>query len=291
MAKGLTRKDWGLAPEPFRKTHLLTLLGHPTDVEPPVEARADLLATIQDQIIPQLVMAHRPESEVPSECADSRGPPTEEEVAQFSRVVTSQDLPSALAFVQTIAAGGVSLEVILLHLIAPTARLLGTEWENDERSFTEVTLGLSMLQQVVHVLGPSFAPGVGHRGFVVLLSPQSEQHTLGIYLLGEFLRRAGWGVQVAPSMSESDLLELVESERVEMVGLSVSNTDLLKPLARLVAAVKKASINPDITVMLGGSPELAHHATKMGATFCADPRDAVRWLELHGRNGDSIRGS
>jgi methanogenic corrinoid protein MtbC1 len=282
MAKGL-RNHWRTAPEPTGRSGILTLLGHP-DGEPAPEARADLLATIHAQIIPQLVLAHTAEH-FPLEgvCADARLPPTDAEVAECAQLAIREDVPAALAFVQAIAAEGISLEVILLQLIAPAARFLGEQWEDDRISFTEVTIGLATLQQIVHILGPSFAPGLVDRGFVVLVSPQPEQHTLGLYLLGEFLRRAGWGVQVAPSMSESDLVDLVASEHVDMVGISVSNSDLVKPLTRLVTAIRKASINPTVGVMLGGSPELSDTATQVGATFCSDPRDAVRWLEQHAR--------
>jgi len=264
--------------------HRLQLVGGSPLVEPTTpEARSDLLATIQDEIIPRLVLAHcadpvRP----PPVCADARLPPTEAEVVEFAQLAVAEDLASTLSFVEKVCADGLSLEVVLLELIAPAARVLGEQWLDDRRSFTEVTVGLGTLQQLVHVLGPSFAPGVQHRGFIVLLAPQAEQHTLGIYLLGEFLRRAGWGVQVAPSMSDSDLLELVRSEHVEMVGISVSNTELLPHVGKLIAAVKKASHNPEVAVLLGGPVEgLAEYAPKNGAAFCSDPRDAVRWLEQH----------
>jgi MerR family transcriptional regulator, light-induced transcriptional regulator len=264
--------------------HRLTLVGDTPLVEPTTpEARSDLLTTIQEEIIPRLMLAHcadpvRP----PPVCADARLPPTPEEVVAFAQLAVDEELASSLAFVEKVCADGLSLEVVLLELIAPAARVLGEQWLDDTRSFTEVTVGLGTLQQLVHVLGPSFAPGVQHRGFIVLLAPQAEQHTLGIYLLGEFLRRAGWGVQVAPSMSDTELLDLVRSEHVEMVGISVSNTDLLAHVAKLIAAVKKASTNPDVAVLLGGPlPELVDYAPKNGATYCTDPRDAVRWLEQH----------
>ncbi len=291
MPKGLTRMDRGAAPDPFRREDVLTLLGRPAEQEPPAEARAELLATIQEKIIPRLVLAHAPEHIPSGECAGARLPPTEAEVVEFSVLAIAQDVPRALAFIEQMSSDGLSLEVILLHLIAPAARQLGKDWEEDVRPFTEVTIGLSTLQQVVHILGPTFAPDLAQRGFVVLVSPHNEQHTLGIYLLGEFLRRAGWGVQVAPSMSEAELVDLVEGERVDMVGISVSNSELLVPLTRYVGAVRKASMNPDMAILLGGSLLLSEHAEQIGGTFCSDPRDAVRWLEDHVRFKDSHRGS
>ena len=266
----------------------MKLLGDPAVVEGAAfEDRADLLATIQNQIIPQLVLAHiHTEPPGTEECADARLPPTAAEVEAFAKIAVREDIPTALAFVQKIATAGISLEVILLNLLTPAARLLGDMWNDDETSFSEVAVGLATLQQVVQILGPSFAPAAPDRGFVLLVAPAPEQHTLGIYLVGEFLRRAGWGVQVAPNLSESDLLALLSEQRVDMIGISVSNSDLLKPVTRMVAAIKKASINPDVLVMLGGSAELAAHASQIGATFCSDPRDAVRWLEQHVKIGE-----
>jgi methanogenic corrinoid protein MtbC1 len=82
-------------------------------------------------------------------------------------------------------------------------------------------------------------------------------------------------------MTEGELLALVEAEKVDLVGITVSNAGLLKALGKLVGAVKKATRNPSMLVMLGGSLELSGVAPKLGATFCADPREAVRWLDHH----------
>ena len=40
---------------------------------------------------------------------------------------------------------GLSLEVVMLDLVAPAARLLGEQWKEDLRGFTEVSAGLGML--------------------------------------------------------------------------------------------------------------------------------------------------
>ena len=199
---------------------------------------------------------------------------------EFARIATCHDLTAALGFVESMCRQGLSLEAVLLELIGSTAQLLGEQWKTDLRSFTEVSAGLGTLQQVVHILGPSFAPMLPHRGLVVLVAAPGEQHTLGLYLVGEFLRRAGWGVQVTPTISEQELVALLASERVEMLGISVSNDELLEPLGRMIAAARRASRNPDMTVMLGGPLELGEYARQTGAALCtSDPREAVRWLE------------
>jgi MerR family transcriptional regulator, light-induced transcriptional regulator len=273
MGKSSTKRSWGSFPESSEIPSELRLLG----LSP--GERGDLLSTIHEQIIPQLVLAHASESGVQLVCADARLPPSDEEVWDFAHIAVSQDLTRALAFVELLSSQGISLEGIFLHLVSPAARLLGAMWEDDTKTFAEVTLGLSTLQKVVHVLGPSFAPGVGDRGSVVLTTTEPEQHTLGIFLLGEFLRRAGWGVHVAPGISNVDLIDLVRSEWIAMVGISVSNADLVEPLKLQVAMLKHAPRNPHMALMIGGSAAVAEIAEEVGATYCSDPNAAVAWLD------------
>ena len=51
---------------------------------------------------------------------------------------------------------GASVETLYLDLLAPTARHLGDLWDADVCDFTEVTVGLGRLQQVLHELSPAF---------------------------------------------------------------------------------------------------------------------------------------
>lgn len=272
MAK-VSAQDWRALPQPLK----LQLLHGRSAV--PDEKRGELLATVQEQLVPELIVAHWQDMQVLAPCIDTRGPPTDGEVAELAQVACRQDLPGALAFVETIVRQGVSLEVALLHLVAPAARLLGEEWEADETSWGEVTIGLGTLQQVVHIFGPRFSPEAPDRGLVVLVTVSHEQHTLGLYMLAEFLRRASWEVQVDPNIAEAELIELVEFTHVEMVGISLSNTDVVPSLGKLVAAIKRASRNPHIAVALGGSLDLSAEAKQIGALSFCDPRDVVHWLE------------
>ncbi len=244
---------------------------------------ADLMATIQEQIIPRLVLAHFDDPLAVEACPDTRLPPDLEEIAHFSRLAASEDLPGALLFIEALVRQGLSIGTVLLHLIAPAARRLGEDWLEDLRSFAEVTVGLGTLQEVVHVLGPSFASGLGDRGSVLLVAAPSEQHTLGVQVLAEFIRRAGWTVEIDTNVSRQGLITRVESERFDMVGISISNGQLAGPLADLVSSVKRRSANPRLGVMIGGSLDLADQAGAIGATFCTHPEDVVRLLEAHAK--------
>lgn len=252
---------------------------------PGAHARAELLDTIETEIIPRLLVAHRDDPRVDA-CAATRAPPSEEEVAAFAALAVDGGLAAALAFVEARCREGLSLEQIFIALTAPAARLLGEQWLDDRRPFTEVTLGLLTLQQVVHVLGPSFAPTTAHRGLIVLCAAPGEQHTLGMHLTGEFLRRAGWGVQVSPSLTEDELVDLVSNPTLVMLGFTVSNDKLLAPLAALIARLRPALRDRATPILVGGAIALEAFAARAAVNVAgADPRDAVRYLEFHDKGG------
>jgi transcriptional regulator PpsR len=241
--------------------------------------RKNLLETIEWRIVPELVLAHLEGSLGLQVCADVRGPPTVEEVGDFARISLQGDVQDALHFTEEIVKQGVSLEVILLHLISAAARLLGDQWLEDELTFLEVTEGLSTIQQVVHALGPSFAPGTPHRGNIILITPQPEQHTLGIFLAGEFFRRAGWSVQVTPCMGMAELIDTVENEHIEALGISVTHSEHFPHIAPLVRAAREATRNPAMVIMLGGAPEVEDQAKALGVLYCRNAKDAVELLD------------
>ncbi|MBL8950260.1 MAG: cobalamin-dependent protein [Myxococcaceae bacterium] len=236
------------------------------------------------------MLAHRGADLDPELCSPSRPPPAETEVAELAALAASHDLDRALAFIERLCREGMSIERILIDLVTPAARLLGAQWKADLRGFTDVSAGLGTLQQLVHILGPSFAPQLPHRGLVVLTSAPGEQHTLGLQLVGEFLRREGYGVHVVAAMPEPDLIELVATEHVDLLGVTVSNTALLKPLAGVVAAARRSSLNRGLDVMVGGSLELDQFAANHGTlVYNRDVKSALGRLARENRSVPSAK--
>jgi hypothetical protein len=115
----------------------------------------DLLSTVSEEIVPQLVLAHSGEVPVP---ADQRLPPNQEEVAELARIALEGDLHSALRFVVSMADQGVSVASILLLLVAPAARCVRERWLSEQSTFTEVTAALGVIQGVIEELRACAAP-------------------------------------------------------------------------------------------------------------------------------------
>lgn len=218
---------------------------------------AGLVRTLDVEIIPRLVLARR----ASPGCAspdDEAGRPLlqREDVGVFARIVLEQDVGDVSAYVGAMVTRGVALETVFLELLAPTARCLGEMWDEDLCDFTQVTVGLWRLQQVVRELSPSFHteldPHESDHRRALLLPAQGEQHTFGLFMVAEFLRRAGWDVAAGPVASGAEMLGLVRNEWFAIVGMSVSCDVRLDGLAASIHAVRRASRNRAIGVMVGG---------------------------------------
>ena len=79
-----------------------------------------------------------------------------------------------------------------------------------------------------------------------------EQHTFGLVMLGEFFRREGWHVAGGPATSASDAVAHCRGTWVDVVGFSIGSAARLEGLAQGIRAVRRASCNPNLYVMVGG---------------------------------------
>lgn len=245
---------------------------------------AGLVGTIEREIIPRLVLAHRGAGPVPAGTAGVAGI-AKEHVIEFCGMVIRNELDVLLAYLHRARERGVALERIYLDLLSPVARRLGDMWLADECDFTTVTLGLWRLHQVLHELSPAFqcdheAITEGKRA--LLAATPGEQHTFGLFMVAEFFRRAGWDVMDGPAFTARELTAAVHHDWFSVAGFSLSREERAGELAALIREVRQASRNRAIGILVGGVifVECPSLVVQVGADACArDGSEAVRVAE------------
>lgn len=257
------------------------------------ERMAWLLRTIEAEIIPRLMFAHHVgQASDAAESAD-RVVPSADDVADFALVVIGRDAADAADYVEARRTEGMALETIYMDLLAPAARRLGALWECDQCDFTEVTLGLWRIQQVMYDLSPAFRHDAAVPARVrhaMLAAMPGSQHTLGLFMVSEFFRRAGWQVWSEPGATTEQIVTAVSTEWFDMVGFSIGSELQLRPLAATIQRVRQASRNPKVYVMVGG-PLIGDdpaHAALVGADAAATNASqavaqAEQWVSDHAR--------
>ncbi len=216
---------------------------------------AVLARAIELEIIPRLMLAHkqiRASQLLPGSGVRTI---TEAEVVEFATITVRHDCSVAQAFTEALVSQGATYEQLFVELLAPAARKLGELWESDYFSFSDVTIGLSRIQQLVHEVGPGLdteADATQGLASALLVPMPGEQHSLGVLLVEEFFRRAGWSVWTPQNVTSGQLVAIVRQEHFDMVGISVTCEVETQRLAALVDSIRSASLNKGLLVMVGG---------------------------------------
>lgn len=253
--------------------------------------------TIQYEVVPRLLMATRNKDPdgAPLAVAQAIAQP---EVDEFVSAVMFHDVHVALDQIQGLRDRGLKSADIFLGLLAPAARRLGDLWLLDRCSFAEVTMGLVRLQNIMRTVAPP--PRMQdlreqRERRVLLTVYPNEQHAFGITLVGQLFTEAGWRVTQMTPTRIGQVTERLSSEWFDLVGISLSNDDLIQKLTSAISQMRRKSRNRSIGVLVGGAtfsgnPDL--YATVGANASASDGREAVQIAEgLMGTASQSHAGN
>ena len=222
---------------------------------------AQLLAAVENELIPRLLVSHAAELDVREEeekVAD-QAPPSgpwawHGEIRRFAAWSAEGDQDALREHVLTLMSDGIGLDALYLHLFAPAARHLGEQWVRDEISFVDVQLGLTALHRLVCECGPmGFRRDCGAEQRSILLGvAPGEQHTFGVTLAAEFFRRHGWQVSNLCGLTSDFVLERIASTSYHAAGFSLHNENCYAALAETIRAARGRSRNPNLLILVGG---------------------------------------
>jgi methanogenic corrinoid protein MtbC1 len=206
---------------------------------------AALAWLVEAEILPRLMLAHREPPRRPP-AVPLAGP---EALADLLVEAGPFDLGAA---VDALLGTGLPLDRLLLNLLGPAARRLGSRWEDDSCDFLAVTEGLGRLHAVTRRLCATMERAARPTGRSILLMPcPGETHAFGLSILASFFRESGWNVTTL-GRAGADPMDVVRAGWYDIVGLSLSCDVYAPGLTSLVPALRRASRNPSIFVMVGG---------------------------------------
>ena len=212
--------------------------------------------TIEGEIIPRLMLIHKASDYDDAAPAMSRAVPTSDEKKRFLEAVLANSATDTSNCIKSLLERGVSRETIFLDLLGETAKRLGLLWEEDRCDFTEVTIGLCRLHQVVREQSlfyndrgeniDSEAPRI------LLTNARGDQHIFGVVIVAEFFRQSGWRVWGEPGAPHDEVANILQNNNFEVLGLSVSKDPDLDDLSKDIRKYRAVSRNPDIKILVGG---------------------------------------
>ena len=253
----------------------------------PSECKTSIRSIIESDIIPRLLSSKSIELSTYSEIDPQRALPQQHEIEEFVLLCIGDDPDASHKFVDRMLQEGLRKENIFLDLITPAARLMGAQWDSDLMDFYKVTHGLARLHTVTHNIGFSYQNGPMIKGDIeriMIASAPGSEHLLGPTIVSEFFRKDGWQVVMEISPTVNELVQSVNNEWFDAVGLSISIQAQLKDLTLLISQIKKLSRNRDVVVVLGGpifTIQNLNAADFGAAAICTDAKDAVEITLSH----------
>lgn len=209
-----------------------------------------LLMVVEKHVLPRMVL-RSPGLKRPERFGDGLS----EEVRGMTDRALASDAGGSRSVLQRLHRAGATFNDLQLGLLAPAARRLNDLWAQDSVSFLDVTLAAGNLQQMMRFVAldlaaPRLAAPIGR---TILVAPTpGQQHVLGASMAAEFFRREGWNVVFEPRPTEASLVARVSDDWIDVLGLSVADGRDIMTLRWMIAAMRAASKNAHLLVIIGG---------------------------------------
>ena len=242
-----------------------------------------LSRTVETEVVPRLVLVHR----APPAPGRGRTPPVRpRDVTTLARHILADDGVASEGVIEAARSRGATLEQVALELMAPVARRLGEMWDQDDCTYTDVTMGVWRLQGLLRALSPVFQPqsdpAHGHARRAMITVMPGESHAFGTDMVSGFLRLSGWEVCNEPVATAEELARRIGRDSITVAGLSCGCGDNLPEIATLLSTIRRAAGGRPVGIMVGGHvfTNAPQSALVLGADAVAlDARHAVRQAE------------
>lgn len=177
---------------------------------------------------------------------------------------------------------GTSVRDIYQTVIEPTLRVVGTMWESGDLDVSQEHYFSDASHALVAKLGPYLAKSREERGTVALTAAGAEQHIIGIRMVGDFLKEAGWRpYYLGGNTPTVDVHHAVTREDARVLAISATmarHVDSVTQMIDYVRSNRSRTAGQPLSVIVGGlpfqlDPELWKRTGADG--FARDGQDAV----------------
>jgi excisionase family DNA binding protein len=195
------------------------------------------------------------------------------------------DARGSWSVIEAALAAGAELDEVYLDIVAPALRTIGQRWAEGALDVAVEHRASVITVRLLGRLGPRFQRRGRSRGTVVVGAPAGEHHALPVALLADVVRGRGWDVSDlgADVPAGSFARTVAASERLRMVGVSISTPESMRTGEDTIAALRSAL--DGVPILAGGHAVVDEaHARAIGADGWAPHGRAVAAL-LESLNG------
>lgn len=143
-------------------------------------------------------------------------------------------------------------------LILPCVYAVEKEWLSDGRDFNETVVAFWFLQKLLersadqHVHPPA-GQSILAQGRTVFATAPGCEHNLGVLVVSDHFRSWGWQVTTLLEGRREVLVQTVQSNPIDFLGLSVGHDAGLEGMPQLLRELRASSSHSDMKILLGGN--------------------------------------
>lgn len=170
-----------------------------------------------------------------------------------SRLIAG-DQAGAWSVIEAARLAGYSSTDVYLEMMTPAMHHLGERWASDEAGIGEEHQATTIVRRHVGRLSPQFTRRGRSRGTVLVGCPPGERHDIGLSMIADLLRAAGYEVaDLGADVPVDSFIEAAQRLRSQLVavGISVHDRDLLWLADKVAINMGQLASQP--LVMVGGN--------------------------------------
>ncbi len=130
---------------------------------------------------------------------------------------------------------------------------VGRLWETNQITVAEEHMATAITQYAMAQLYQNLEPAKTQAGSMVITGIEGELHQVGPNMVADVLEARGWDVRfLGTNMPHSGILQAIEDQRAEVVGISATILFSLPKVVRLVKAIQEKFVTSCPRIIFGG---------------------------------------
>jgi 5-methyltetrahydrofolate--homocysteine methyltransferase len=202
-----------------------------------------------------------------------------EVLEELKASVIGMELERAAELTKKALDGGLDPERILKEALIPAMDAVGEEYEQGKRYIPEMLVSAEAMKSAMEILRPLLTKSrVEPMGRVVIGTVEGDLHDIGKNLVAMMLEGGGFEVHdLGTEVTADRFVEAVREYNADLVGMSALLTTTMVYMPKVIEALKEASLQDKVKVMVGGAPLTQEYADEIGADgYAPDAASAVK---------------
>lgn len=197
---------------------------------------------------------------------------------QIADVLYQGDDKSVSSLIRKALDEGIEPGNVLTNGLLEGMEQVGIDFRAGDLFVPEVLISARAMHAGMAILRPLLSENeLASSGKIVICTVQGDLHDIGKNLVGMMLEGGGFEViDKGINLSPDELVEIVRTERPNIVGMSALLTTTMQNMKLTIDALENAGLRDKVSVIIGGAPVTREYADEIGADgYAPDAGSAV----------------